>query len=384
MNLHPVVTAAIELQPLIQEHLVAAEKRARLTDAVVSAVGQAGLFRLFAPQEVGGLEVSPPVALAAIEAVSAADPAVGWCIGNSQPICLAAAFLGKKERAAIFADPHRNFGFSASPVGRAIPEQAGYRVTGQWPVVTGCEDAAWCALAGIVMDGDVPRQTNGVPDGRLFLIPATDITISPIWQDAAAMRGTGSNAVSVHDVFVPESLAHTPLKPLLIDRPLYRLPLPLLFAPAGVAVALGALDTAVANTMESLAAKVSSFSGQTIRDQTPIQELIAHSSAALRAARAGLQAAADAVWDIASTGDTVPLQLRAELYASAFYALEVARETISRLYTRGTRAAFLQGNPVERALRNLHAIAFGYESSRAIQHSAGRVLLGGEPLDPMF
>ena len=384
MNPHPVVTAAIELQPLIREHLVTGEKRARLAAEVVSAVGQAGLFHLFAPQEVGGLEVSPPIALAAIEAVSVADPAVGWCIGNSQPICHAAGWLAEKERTALFAESQRNFGFSAAPSGRAVPENDGYRVSGQWPVVTGCEDAGWCALAGIVMDGDVPRQINGLPDGRLFLVPTTDIKISPTWQDAAAMRGTGSNAVSVHDVFVAENFAHTPIKPLTIDRPLYRLPLPLLFAPAGVAVALGALDTAVASTLESLGAKVSSFSGQTIRDQTPIQELITHSSAALRAARAGLQIATDAVWDIASAGDSVPQKLRAELYASTFYVLEVARETISRLYARGTREAFLQGNPVERALRNLHAIAFGYESSRGIQHSAGRVLLGGEPLDPLF
>ena len=46
------------------------------------------------------------------------------------------------------------------------------------------------ALAGLVMDGDASRHVNGLPDGRLFLIPTTDITISPTWQDAAAMRGT--------------------------------------------------------------------------------------------------------------------------------------------------------------------------------------------------
>lgn len=198
------------------------------------------------------------------------------------------------------------------------------------------------------------------------------------------MRGTGSHTVSVHEVFVPEGFAHTPTKPRVIDRPLYRLPLPLLFAPAGVAVALGALDTAVASARQALGAKVSSFSGQTVRDQTPIQELIAHSSAALRAARAGLFAATNAVWDLASRGAEVPLPLRAELYASTFHVLDTARDTVSQLYARGTRAAFMQGNPLERALRNLHAVAFGYESSRGLQHSAGRVLLGGEPLDPLF
>ncbi len=160
MNL---VTAALELQPLIRKYLGKGEQEARLVNEVFAAVGQAGLFRLFAPHEVGGLEASPAVAFAAIEAVSAADPAVGWCIGNSQPACLAAGWLAEDERAKLFAEPNRNFGFSAAPAGRAVPEHDGYRLSGQWPVVTGCEDASWCALAGLVMDGDTPRRVTGGP-----------------------------------------------------------------------------------------------------------------------------------------------------------------------------------------------------------------------------
>jgi alkylation response protein AidB-like acyl-CoA dehydrogenase len=382
--MHPIITTAHELQPVIRQHLVAGEQRARLTKEVVTAVGQAGLFRLCAPQEVGGLEVSPPVALTALEVVSAADPAVGWYMGNSMPACLAAAFLPAQARAELFAEPDLNFGFSGVPVGRAVPVDDGYRVTGQWPVVTGCEDAKWCALAGLVMEGDSPRQVNGLPDGRLFLIPTAAIDIAPTWQEAAAMRGTGSNAVSVREVFVPEMFAHTPAKPLVIDRPFFRLPLSLLFSFGSSAVAFGVLDTAVKSAAEELGSKVSSFSGQTLREQAPIQELIANSDAALRAVRAGLVEATAKVWEVASTGEEVPLQVRARFYASCFYALDIVRDTVSRLYARGTRAAFLQGHPVERALRNLHAIAFGMEAVRGRQHSAGRVLMGGEPLDPSF
>ena len=225
---------------------------------------------------------------------------------------------------------------------------------------------------------------NGVPDGRLFLIPTAALDIAPTWQEAAAMRGTGSNAVSVHEVFVPEVFAHTSAKPLVIDRPLFRLPLPLMFFFNGPAVAFGVLGTALQSAVESLGTKVSSYSGQTLRDQAPTQELIANSDAALRAARAGVIEALTAVWEVASTGAEVSLRLRASFYASCFYALDIVRDTISRLYARGTRAAFLQGNPVERALRNLHAIAFGFEAGRGFHHSAGRVLLGGEPLDPSF
>ena len=82
MNPHPAVEASINLQPLIREHLVEGEERARLTPEVVTAVGRAGLFRLYAPREVGGLEVLPSDAVAAIEAVLAEfkDPETGRSI----------------------------------------------------------------------------------------------------------------------------------------------------------------------------------------------------------------------------------------------------------------------------------------------------------------
>ena len=198
------------------------------------------------------------------------------------------------------------------------------------------------------------------------------------------MRGTGSNAARVREVFVPEALAIGASTPLLIDRPVFRQPPSLLFFPIGVGIAFGALESALQRAVDDLGSKVSSFSGQSLRDQAPIQELIANSDAALRAARAGHVEAMGAVWKLAQTGEDVPLRLRAQVYASSYYAIDVIRDTISRLYSRGTRAAFQHGHPVERALRNLHAIGFGLEAGRMFQHSAGRVLMGGEPLSPVF
>jgi len=384
MDLDPIITTAQDLQPLIREHQEEGERRAQLTPEVVSAVGKEGLFRLFAPREVGGLEVSLPVALAAVEVIGAADPAVGWYMINSMRPCLAAAFLPEPERAELFSDLDQNFGNSPVPGGKAIAVEGGYRVSGEWPLVTGCEHAKWCGLGGMVMEGDSPRQLNGRPDIRYFFIPTAALDIEPTWQDAAAMRGTGSNAASVREVFVPEALAIGSTTPLLIDRPVFRQPPSLLFFPIGAGIAFGVLENALQTAVDDLGSKVSSFSGQAMRDQAPIQELIANSDAALRAARAGHVEAMAAVWDIAQSGEEVPLRLRAQVYASSYYAIDVIRDTISRLYARGTRAAFQQGHPVERALRNLHAIGFGLEAGRMFQHSAGRVLMGGEPLTPVF
>ena len=75
MEENPIIGVARDLQPLIREHTEAGEERARLMPGVVKAAGEAGLFRLYAPREVGGLEVLPSVLLAA-EEVEESDSAL--------------------------------------------------------------------------------------------------------------------------------------------------------------------------------------------------------------------------------------------------------------------------------------------------------------------
>ncbi len=98
----------------------------------------------------------------------------------------------------------------------------------------------------------------------------------------------------------------------------------------------------------------------------------------VRAARAGFIETTDAVWDLLSKGEEVPKKVRAEVYASGFHVVEVGRDIASRVYAGGTRDAFMRDHPLEQALRDLHAIAYGTEVARFVQHSAGRMLLGGE------
>lgn len=378
------IETAKGLTGVIRENIAAGEARAQIVPEVVAAVGRAGLFRLYAPKEVGGLEANPQTCISVMEVIASADPAVAWYIANSAPACLIAASLPDGERDELFADRDTNFGFSASMLGRAIPVSGGYRVTGEWPVVTGSLDSKWCALGGLVMDDNRPRELGGIPDGRLFLIRTSDIEISKTWANASAMRGTASNAVRVGNVFVPEALSYSPSKPLVINRPLYRLPFSLVFASSPPALVCGILRSALESSIEAISTKTSSISGCALRDQPPTQELIAECSGALRAARAGLLEASSATWDCVTANGEVPKQVRAELYASAFHACDVGREMISRLYTRGTRAAFVQGNPVERALRNIHAMTFTLENIRNLHHDAGRVLMGGNPVELKF
>ena len=105
MESHPIIDTARDLQALISEHLEAGERRARLAPEVVSAAGEAGLFRLFAPREAGGLEVSLPVALTVVEIVGAADPAVGWYMINSMRPSLATAMCRRRSAPSCLRNP---------------------------------------------------------------------------------------------------------------------------------------------------------------------------------------------------------------------------------------------------------------------------------------
>ena len=169
---HPVIESAAGLRPLLREYRVHSEEHARLSPEVIEAAGAAGLFRLYAPTEVGGLEVPPHVAAAAVMEIAAEDPAVAWYAINSAPAGMAAAWLDDTARTLLFADRDRNFGFSGAPTGRATAAPGGYRLTGEWPLVTGVETAAWCALGGSVLQDDgTPRLLDGAPDQLLFLVP---------------------------------------------------------------------------------------------------------------------------------------------------------------------------------------------------------------------
>ncbi|MAS40112.1 MAG: hypothetical protein CMK33_00160 [Porticoccaceae bacterium] len=384
MNTGCPVEAARALQPLIDEKRREGELRARLVPEVVAAAGSAGMFRLFAPREVGGLEVTPRQAFLTTAEIAAADPAVSWYMVNSIPACMAAALLPETERRELFAEPDRNFGFSAVALATAKPAPGGYRLSGSWPVVTGCEDSRWCALMARVVDEDGPRLVNGRPEVRLFLVPTERLEIAQTWQHAAAMRGTGSNQVTVADLYVPEALATVPGAAPRIDRPLFRNPATVLTLPIFAAVAVGVLQGAIAAASREIATKISSITGRALKDQSEIQVAIADATAALRAIRAGCAEAYEAVWQQVSRGEPLSGVAKAELYASSFYAGDVARDMVGRLYVKGSRAAFMQGHPLERCLSNVHAIIAAIEARRGFQQSAGGVLLGAEPVEPGF
>jgi alkylation response protein AidB-like acyl-CoA dehydrogenase len=378
MPQHAIVGAVRDLHQLITAHRPEGDRQANLTREVLDACGEAGLFRMAAPREVGGLELLPHEVVAATQTVSRADPAVGWYAINSMAASFLAAFVGEEERHRLFEDPDANFGFAFMPGGRAIPVQGGYRLSGSWPVMTGGRDAKWAAVVGQVMDGDAPRMVGGNPDTREFLIRTEDLQFKNTWQNVSAMRGTGSNACSVEELFVPEGFVVAPGDPPRIDRPYFRAPMLLHIIPADAAVILGILESVLGAIIPALSEQKAAVTGEWRRDQPATQELVVQCTYMFRSAQAVLREVTERASERIERGEEIDARERAEFYAIITQIFEIGRQLASELFAGGTRDAFVRGHPLEQALKDLHAIAYARSATRFIVYSSGRVLLGGE------
>ena len=101
-----------------------------------------------------------------------------------------------------------------------------------------------------------------------------------------------------------------------------------------------------------------------------VQIEVAEADAALRAARAGLLEAADAVWS-ASDERTRVLARNA-----AIHAVTTSAAVVDRAYTLGGGSALRSGSPLQRRLRDVHAATQHAIVSRAALQPIGRLLLG--------
>ena len=73
------VAAANLLRPQIVAARDEIEESGRLPTNLVSAMDDAGLFRMYVPKSLGGPETDPLTAFRAVEQLSIADGSVGWC-----------------------------------------------------------------------------------------------------------------------------------------------------------------------------------------------------------------------------------------------------------------------------------------------------------------
>jgi indole-3-acetate monooxygenase len=185
------------------------EASRRLPEELAGELARAGFFRISLPSAYGGLpsaygglDMTPADGIAVFEKLAKADASVAWSVWNGNTHWTAAQ-LSPEATHVIHADPNVIIANSTRPSGQAQVIENGYRVTGRWSLVSGCELASWMVLWSVVHQDGKPRlASSGGPDIRFMLLPAEQCEIIDTWT-VGGLRGTGSHDVAVHDAFVP-------------------------------------------------------------------------------------------------------------------------------------------------------------------------------------
>ena len=86
---------------------------------------------------------------------------------------------------------------SYAPVGKAVPVDGGYSLSGVWSFTSGCDHARWLVLGGIV-----PPIEERPANPAFFLLPIGDVRLDDNWF-TMGLAGTGSKNSVAADAFVP-------------------------------------------------------------------------------------------------------------------------------------------------------------------------------------
>src|SRR5262245_15900518 len=96
------VARAKALAPLLAAAAPQIEAERTLTPQVVSALHEAGLWRMLLPRSLGGGEEPPPLFVQAVEELAKADASTAWCVAQTSICSTLSASLKPEVAREIF------------------------------------------------------------------------------------------------------------------------------------------------------------------------------------------------------------------------------------------------------------------------------------------
>ncbi len=382
------LSAARALRATIREARKETEETRSLTPQVVECLIEAGLCRLALPTDLGGIETDPVVALKVYEELAYAEASAAWLAWNNQYVCLSSRYSPDSIWKELFSDRRLLFAICSRPTGTGVVVEDGLRVSGRWPLVSGCELADWIPLMCVLTDGTEPRMlASGGPDTRMAYLPKGSYTILDTWH-VGGLRGTGSHDVVVDDVFVPTERTFSDRNAVTLNRPLYRMPFLTTMSAGCAAICLGIAQAATDTLLELGRSNVQggprNIPLPVLRDRPAVQAMVAMAAAELDAARLLLHDALGDLWSACHQAAGGTDAQRVRVWSGSIHAARTAKAVVTQMYEAAGTAALYVDCPIERAHRDIHAVMQHAALGHQRLEEAGRVMLGLEPINPRF
>jgi len=343
------------IAPLLEENAAEGEAAGRVMEASITALTDAGAFKIAQPRRYGGYETSVRTMLEVSAAVAEADGGTAWVVASCNACAWLTGLFPELAQDDVWAGtPTAKVSGVLAATAEAVQADGGVRVTGRWHYNTGSWHAQWAVLGIPITDID-----GEIVDQGLALIPRYDLQFDETWF-AAGMRSAGSNSLTADDVFVP---SHRILSlPLAIhgiyatehtDATLYRSALVPVQALALVGPQLGLGRKALQLVKEQACAKPISYTYYAAQsDSVGFQLQLAEAAMLIDSAHLHAYRAAGDIDSAARRGEYPDALARARARADAAWALDSATKAINILISAHGAGSFAETNPLQRIWRD--------------------------------
>ncbi|TMJ93856.1 MAG: flavin-dependent monooxygenase, partial [Alphaproteobacteria bacterium] len=361
------------------------ETERRVGDDMIERMRQADLFRVMQPRLYGGFEYGFDVFSQITAAIASGCGSTGWVYALLASHQWLIACFSKAAQDEVWQDSNALAAGTYAPVARAVAADGGYRISGVGSFCSGCDNAQWQLLGGMI-----PRA-NGAAQPGFFLLRSGDCTIDDNWH-AMGLAGTGSKNIVVHDAFVPfhRTLAFAELLDATAPgmrsnpNPLYRQSFLAVLPIAIVSPVLGIAEGALADflAMASVRTTRGAVAGghRRMGELTTVQLRLAEASACIDAARLMMFRDLAEAFETAARGDALGMDVRLRNRRDQAFCVRLLVAAIDALFlAAGGQGLFLE-QPLQRAWRDAHAaashISLNWDSTGSMY---GQFMLGLEP-----
>ncbi|MGW4210036.1 acyl-CoA dehydrogenase family protein [Lentzea sp. NPDC004789] len=368
------VAAAAALRPVLAGNQAAGDRDRRLPDETMTAMRDAGMFRMFVPAEFGGLELGLRSSVDALAELAHGDPSASWVVMILGAADLVVAQLSSQAQREIYADgPDTHVCIVLTPHATAERADGGWRMSGEWVPASGCLHSSW-GLFGFPI---APDQVG------VAAIPMSELRIKDTWH-TVGMRATGSNLVSGQDVFVPDHRVlrlNDAVTTATGSSPRFRSALISTVLTYMAGTYLGMASAALDHVMAKAAGRPVAFTTYQRQSDSPaFQIAVAEATAKIDVARLLVRSSAEVIDGHAVAGTFPDYRTRARHRLHVTHAVRQCGEALDALVGAHGAAAVAESSPLNVLLRDMQtALRHAMVNPSWNLEACGRALLGVEP-----
>ena len=383
------IEKAKAIGPELSRFVAEGENDRRLSRSVIYTLRESGLYRLFMPNSLGGIEADPVTTAIIVEEIASYNTAAAWSLMVANTGTWWCSRLSDKGIDEIYENGPDTFIASAfHPPMKATIVNGGYKISGRSPLASNIHEAEWIFLTALVMlDGQV-KMNSGIPEVRAVFIKSQDCRVIDTWH-TQGMRATDSNDVELDNVFVPDHLTY-PLAPEFEPNRhykgrLYQFPaigtsIASLIAPVALAIARNAITE-----LKSLAErKVPLGSTVSIRERGSVQRKLGMAEAFVQSSRAYLHLALSEAWERTLNGKKSTLEEKAGILLASAHTNQMCLQAVDMMYSAAGTSGVYSKSKLSHLFADAQVIRQHGFANESRYETAAQVYMGLQPDLPVI